>query len=63
MRLAEVRNVWNRSIERLQKKWIEFTSGIIFGLAEEEMKIRREELDKQTENHNHSQGLWGAFER
>ncbi len=50
MRLAEVRNVWNRSLEKLRKKWIEFTSGIILGLAEEEMRMRREELDKQTEN-------------
>jgi hypothetical protein len=52
MRLAEVRDVWNRSVERLQKKWVEFTSGIIFGLAEEEMRMCREDLDKQTENHN-----------
>jgi hypothetical protein len=52
MRLAQVCNFWNRSVESLQKKWSEFTSGIIFGLAEEEMRIRREELDKPTDTHN-----------
>ena len=55
MRLAQVWNFLNRSVERLQKKWSEFTSGIIFGLAEEEMRMRREELDKQTGTHNQSE--------
>ncbi|MGC2703399.1 MAG: hypothetical protein WA361_02725 [Candidatus Acidiferrales bacterium] len=52
MGLVEVWDFWNRSVEGLRKKWIEFTSGIIFGLAEEEMRMRREELDKQTDTHN-----------
>jgi hypothetical protein len=52
MRLAEVRNVWNLSVEKLRTKWSEFTGGIIFGLAEEEMRMRREELDEQTETHD-----------
>jgi hypothetical protein len=50
MRLAEV---WNRSVEKLQKKWIEFSNGIVFDLAQEEMKIRREEVEKQIESQNH----------
>jgi hypothetical protein len=53
MRLAEVCNVWNRSVETLQKKWIEFSNGIVFDLAQEEMKIRREEVEKQIESQNH----------
>jgi hypothetical protein len=34
-------------VEKLKEKWSAFTSGIIRAIAEEEMKISREEFDKQ----------------
>jgi hypothetical protein len=36
-----------QSIEKLRQKWTAFTRGIIRVIAEEEMKISREEFDKQ----------------
>ncbi len=42
---------WNRSVERLQKQCSQFSGGIIFGLAQEEMKMRRDDLDKRIEAH------------
>jgi hypothetical protein len=38
---------WKQSIEKLKEKWTAFTRGIIRAIAEEEMKISREEFDKQ----------------
>jgi hypothetical protein len=35
------------SIERLKQKWTAFARGIIDVIAEEEIKISREELDKK----------------
>src|SRR5580700_1794922 len=53
MQMEQVYNHWNCYVERLQKKWIEFSNGILFDLAQEEMKIRREEVEKQIESQNH----------
>jgi hypothetical protein len=38
---------WKQSIEKLKEIWSAFTRGIIRAIAEEEMKISREEFDKQ----------------
>jgi len=38
---------WRQSIEKLKEKWTAFTRGIICAIAEEEMKISREEFDRQ----------------
>ncbi|MGC2495682.1 hypothetical protein [Candidatus Binatus sp.] len=38
-------------MEKLQKQWSQFSGGIIFGLAQEEMRMRRDDLDKQIEAH------------
>ena len=40
---------WKQSIEKLKEKWTAFTTEIIRTIAEEEMKISREEFDKQLE--------------
>jgi hypothetical protein len=38
---------WTQFIETLRKKSASWGNGIVVALAEEEMKIRREELEKQ----------------
>jgi hypothetical protein len=47
MRRHPTYNRWTQFIETLRKKWISFGNGIVLALSEEEMKIRREELEKQ----------------
>jgi hypothetical protein len=41
---------WKQSMEKLRKKWTVLTRDIILAIAEEEMRISREELDKQIVN-------------
>lgn len=62
MDVVEVCNFWNRSVEKLLTKWSEFTGGIIAGLAEEEMRMRCEELNKQIETRNEHAESQGAVE-
>ena len=50
MRLGSIYNRWAQFIDTLRKKWLSWGSGIFQALAEEEMKIRREELRKQIES-------------
>jgi hypothetical protein len=38
---------WKQSIDKLKEKWTAFTRAIIRAIAQEEMKISREEFDKQ----------------
>jgi hypothetical protein len=38
---------WKQSIDKLKEKWTAFTKATIRAIAEEEMKISREEFDKQ----------------
>jgi hypothetical protein len=38
---------WKQSVEKLREKWTAFTRAIIRVIAEEEMKLSREEFDKQ----------------
>jgi len=49
--------VSHQTIEKLKQKWTAFTTGIIDVIAAEEMKISREEFDKQIElaHFKHSQ--------
>jgi hypothetical protein len=47
MRKGQGYGYWKQSVEKLKEKWAAFTSGIICAIAEEEMKISREEFDKQ----------------
>jgi len=41
---------WKQFTEKLREKWVAFTKDIILFIAEEEMKINREEVDKQIGN-------------
>ena len=43
---------WEPSIERLREKWTEFTDGIFLSIREEEMRLRREELEKCNDAHS-----------
>jgi hypothetical protein len=38
---------WKQSMDKLKEKWSAFTRAAIRAIAEEEMKISREEIDKQ----------------
>ncbi len=42
---------WKQSVEKLKEKWTAFMRGIIRAIAEEEMKISREEFHKQIGTH------------
>ena len=44
VRPSLIYNRWTQIIEALKKKWVSWGKGIVQALAEEEMKIRREEL-------------------
>ena len=42
---------WSQSLAKLKEKWPRFTSGLFLAIAEEEMKIRREELENHVGGH------------
>jgi hypothetical protein len=44
MRKGQGYSYWKQSVEKLKEKWSTFTRGIIRTIAEEEMKISREEF-------------------
>jgi hypothetical protein len=62
MRLEQVYDHCRQYVKHLNKKGIEFANGIVAVLADEEMKIRREETDKQIETLNQHGESRGAFE-
>jgi hypothetical protein len=37
---------WEKSLEKLKEKWLYFTEGLFTVIREEEMRIRREEVEK-----------------
>lgn len=47
MRWDRIYCAWTQRKEALRKKWTVFVDGLLWDLAVEEMKIRREELEKQ----------------
>ena len=47
MRMSFICNCWTQFIETLSKKWASWSNGVLLALAEEELKIRREELRKE----------------
>ena len=49
MRERQGYGYWKQSVEKLREKWTAFTMGIIRVFAEEEMRISREEFDRQIE--------------
>ena len=51
MRPSSIYNRWTQFIESLRKKCFSLGNGIVLALAEEEMKIRQEELRNQITAH------------
>jgi hypothetical protein len=37
---------WEQYIEKLKEKWLDFAEGLFTVIREEEMRIRREEVEK-----------------
>jgi len=42
----------NQPVEKLKEKWAEFTDGLFLAIRQEEMRIRREELQEDTGAHS-----------
>jgi hypothetical protein len=63
MRSGQNHGDWNQSIEKLREQWTEFTNEIFISLAEEEMKLRREEPDKHSERITSPREPQGAIQR
>ena len=47
MRAPKNNRASNKFMQRLKRKWIDFWNGAVLTIAEEEMRIRREEIEKQ----------------
>jgi hypothetical protein len=60
MRLDRVLIHWKRHLEKLGRKWLDFSNGIVRALIEEEMKIRREEMDERIGKTNQREESRGA---
>ncbi|HXA78075.1 MAG TPA: hypothetical protein VNV41_13165 [Candidatus Acidoferrales bacterium] len=45
MCLEPLFNQLNRQVAKLKQKYVDFSNGIVQAIIEEELKIRREELD------------------
>lgn len=59
---------WEQSIEKLKETWSRFTEGMFLAIREEELRIRREEVEKHDGTRSrhcaapapeHSRGEWG----
>ena len=60
MRLDQLFSHLNRPVAKLRQKYLEFSNGVVRALIEEEMKIRREEIDAQVNSSNRSQESRGT---
>jgi hypothetical protein len=47
MRASKNNRGSNKFMERLKRKWTNFWNGAVLTIAEEEMRIRREEIERQ----------------
>jgi hypothetical protein len=61
MRLDRVLIHWKWHLEKLRRKWLDFSNGIVRALIEEEMKIRREEMDERIRKTNQREESRGAL--
>lgn len=51
MRPDNISSHWNQFVEKLLRKWIDFTNGIVRAIAKELTRIRREEVQEQLRAH------------
>jgi hypothetical protein len=49
---GQVYGDWEQSIERLKEQWTQFMSETFRAIAEEEMRLRHEELKRRIRSHN-----------
>jgi len=52
IRSGQVYGDWEQSIEKLREQWNQFMCETFRAIAEEEMRLRREELKRRTGSHN-----------
>ena len=52
MRWSQIHSGWAQYLERIKKKWTNYSAEIVSVLREEEMKIRREELLREIRKQN-----------
>jgi len=50
MRSNQERSGWMNFLDNCKQKWTKFWRGLFLSVVDEEMKIRREECDKQAES-------------
>ena len=55
MRLDQLSGHWNRHVAKLKQKYLDIGSAIVQAVGEEEMKIRREEIDARVGSANRRQ--------
>jgi hypothetical protein len=63
MRLDQIPTHWNQHIEKLRRKWIAFTNGIVRAIAKELLHVRREEMKEQLRADNQRERSRGASQR
>jgi hypothetical protein len=51
MRPDNISSHWNQFVEKLRRKWIDFTNGIVRAIAKELTRIRREEVQERLRAH------------
>lgn len=52
MRFEQLSSHLNRHVAKLKQKYLDFSNGIVQALIDEEMKIRREEMDARVRSLN-----------
>jgi hypothetical protein len=60
MRLDQLSGHWNRQVAKLKQKYLDISNGIVQAVGEEEMKIRREEIDSRVGSANRRQHARGT---
>jgi hypothetical protein len=60
MRLDQLSSHWNRHVAKLKQKYLDISDGIVQAVIEEEMKIRREEVDSRVGSANRRQQSRGT---
>lgn len=60
MRLDQALVHWDRRAESLRRKWLDFSSGIMDAISQEEMRICRQELDQQLVTNNNREESRGS---
>jgi len=60
MRLEQLSSHWKRHVARFKQEFLDISNGIVQAVIEEEMKIRREEIDSRVGSANRRQESRGT---